>query len=100
MMSMDERKKVSELAEPDSDEALREVARRVGDIWLNFGISEDATNRNVVLILRQFAHAVREHERLALRERPTQPDLKVLLDNGHDGPCDKHPAYGSKKGKP
>lgn len=69
----------SDLAEPDSDEALRATMSVLREA-LDCGDDAEA-------VLRDFARRVREHERLALRERPTQPDLgKVLPPLGDRGP--------------
>jgi hypothetical protein len=71
-----ERLHASELAEPDSEEALRAL---VEELYLGTGVKQNI--RGAALSrLRNFAREVREHERLALRERPTQPDLKVLKE--------------------
>ena len=56
--------------EPDSDEALRALSRELVMRKVTPSVDAALAER----LLKEFAKRVRDHERLALRERPTQPD--------------------------
>ena len=96
---MPNEKREESLAEPDSDEAINDLVQRFDDLTYGKPGITQGTWPMFVEYLREFAQKVREHERLALRERPTQPDLKVLIEhnerllglNGHCPKCQAKP---------
>jgi hypothetical protein len=70
----------STLSEPDSDEQLRYLVQSIADALDPIDLDADLSAAMIVM-LKAFALRVREHERVAIRERPTQPDMgKVLPD--------------------
>ena len=68
------------LAEPDSKEALDALVQKLDDLAYGAPGFTQRTWPIAIELLREFAGKVREHERLTLRERPTRPDLRTLLE--------------------